>query len=274
MATGLIVASAALKAHVRKIVSICKLSLRDLDGWEDRAKDPALDPESWGMRKQLQETNDCQGQSLANGGERRRYYETGDRVQLSDLFAYQRTEMVDNLFGRDSGTSIEGGATVVTTIGLPEESLHPYHVNGRLNYLTNRRAFEAICNDPKIQASCEQNRAASFEPAPDFDKVLAGIVCGGSLHWGTMWPLRWDSNRVLQDYITGNAGGHATEGVWVRWHNGDWQLKFLNSHGDGYYYVTRKAYENTIRKSPFGAFLILPKDPIEQFYRGQFSLMG
>lgn len=271
---GLIVASAALKAEVRKCVAICKLSLQDLKGWEDRAKDPALDPENWGMRKQRQETNDCQGQATANGGERRRYYETGDRVQLSDMFAYQRTELLDGSFGRDAGTSIEGGAMVASTIGLPEEALHPYHLNGRLNYMTDKSAFERICNSEAVKASCAQNMAASFEPAPDFDKAIAGVVCGGSLHWGTMWPLKWDANRVLQDYIVGNAGGHATEGVWVRWINGEWQLKFLNSHGDGYYYVTRRAYENAIRKSQFGGFLMLPKNPVERFYSGQFSLMG
>lgn len=271
---GLIVASAALKRIVRKAVTICKLSLSDLENWEEVAARPELDPENWGMRKQRQETNDCQGQSLANGGERSFYYETGERVQLSDMFAYQRTEIEDGLFGRDSGTSIDGGAHVRVAVGLPTEDLHPYHLNGRLNYMANRDAFMRICNSEEVKASCELHKAASMEPAPSFEKALAGVVCGGSLHWGTMWPLRWNSQRVLTDYIAGNAGGHATEGVWVTKINGEWHLKFLNSHGDGYYYVSQRAYENAIRKSPFGGFLMLPRNPIERFYSGQFSLMG
>lgn len=274
MKRGLIVASPALKKLCRLQTKVCALSLDDLKDWESIAKDPALDPENWGMRKQRQETNDCQGQALANGGERRRYYETGDRVQLSDMFAYQRTEIFDGSFGRDSGTSIEGGAMVGAEVGIPEEELHPYHLNGRLNYMTNRSEFERLAARPEVLASCEKNKAASFEPAPSFEKALAGVVCGGSLHWGTMWPLRWDANRVLRDYIAGNAGGHATEGVWVSFMNGQWCLKFLNSHGDGYYYVTKVAYENAIRRSPFGGFLMLPNNPIERFYSGQFSLMG
>lgn len=271
---GLIVASAALKRIVKRAVSICKLSLADLENWEQIAENPALDPENWGMRKQRQETNDCQGQSLATGGERNYFYETGEKVQLSDLFAYQRTEIEDGLFGRDSGTSIDGGAHVRVNVGLPLEELHPYHVNGRLNYMTNRERFLAICESAEVKASCEAHRAASFEPAPSFEKALAGIVCGGSLHWGTMWPLKWNSQRMLMDYVTGNAGGHATEGVWVKKINGEWYIKFMNSHGDGYYYVSKRAYENAIRKSPFGGFLMLPQNPIERFYSGQFSLMG
>lgn len=271
---GLIVASDALKAEVRKQVTVCKLSLADLENWETIAADPALDPENWGMRKQRQETNDCQGQALANGGERRFFYETGERVQLSDLFAYQRTEIIDRSFGRDSGTSIEGGATVAVKVGLPTEELWPYHLNGKLNYLRNRAEFDRRAASPEIVASCELHRAASFEPAPSFEKAIAGVVCGGSLHWGTMWPLRWDRNKVLHDYSAGNAGGHATEGVWVKKIGGQWCLKFLNSHGDGYYYVTKTAYENAIRKSPFGGFLMLPQNPIERFYSGQFSLMA
>ncbi len=272
--TGLIIASAKVQDHCRKLVQVCKLSLADLRDWEKIAEDPSLDPENWGMRKQLQKTNDCQGQATANGGERRKFYETGEKVQLSDMFAYQMTETLDGLFGRDSGSSIHGGVTVSTEIGLPEESLYPYTLNGRINYLTNRAEFDRRCQDPGLIASCESHRAASFEPAPAFEKALAGVVCGGSLHWGTSWPLRWDANRVLQDYVIGGKGGHATEGVWVAKKGGQWCLKFLNSHGDGYYYVTKRAYENAIRKSPFGAFLVLPKDPVQRFYDRQFSLMG
>jgi hypothetical protein len=270
--SGLIIASPALQRDVRMAVKVCALQLKDLKDWQSVAQKPELDPENWGMRKQRQVGNDCQGQALATGIERSMFYTHGTKDQLSDVFAYQRTEEVDRSFGANQGSSIHGGVKVASQIGIPTEQLYPYTINGKWNYITSMREFKAR-QTPEVLASMERNRVATYEPAPEFQKALAGVVCGGSIHWGTGWPLRWNSQRIVTAYIAGE-GGHATEGVWVKLINGKWHLKFLNSHGDGFYYVDEIGYEQARAKSPYGAFLMLPKDPVEQFYKGQFSLMG
>lgn len=270
--SGLIIASPELQDEVRMAVKCCAPQLEDLRDWQTVAQRPELDPENWGMRKQRQLGNDCQGQSCATGVERSMFYTYGTKEQLSDLFAYQRTEELDHSFGANQGSSIHGGVKVASQIGLPTEAQFPYTVNGKWNYTKSLKKFHDL-QTSEVLTTMERNRVASFEPAPAFQKALAGVVCGGSIHWGTGWPLRWNSRRIVTSYAAG-PGGHATEGVWVTLINGKWHLKFLNSHGDGYYYVDETGYEQIRAKTPYGAFLMLPRDPVEQFYKGQFSLMG
>jgi C1A family cysteine protease len=47
-------------------------------------------------------------------------------TQLSRAFGYYGTQKLDNLLGRDVGSTIHGGAKLATTRGIPEETVWPY----------------------------------------------------------------------------------------------------------------------------------------------------
>jgi hypothetical protein len=264
---------------VRRLERIMKappvsVSLDGLDNWRDRLTDPKYDPKTWGMRKQRQVGNDCQGQALASGNEKSFKMSNGVLVQQSDLYAYQASEIEGGSFGRNAGSQIPAGVQVALKQGIPDEKLWPYlKSNGRWNYYTRIDDFRRARTD-EVMEDQEQRKIKYAEPAPPWENCLASLVCGASLHWGTRWPLRWDSNRIVRTYRGAGSGGHATEGLFVVEKSGELLIEVLNSHGDGYFYVDKNAYEEIRRNTVYGAYLLYPKDPEELYYTGQFSLMN
>lgn len=246
--------------------TVCKsLDADDFPDWEEFLLDEENDPKLR-MRQQLQRRNDCQGQALCNGEERRAFYVTGQIVQLSDTYAYQASEFHDGTIGRDRGTSIAAGVEVLTKglpgiaePGIPTESAFPYEP-----YYRGRNSFVGKARTAQIQPP----HVSEHYAAPAFKQMLIGIAAGGSLHWGTYWPLPWGRDRVVINPGRAGRGGHATEGIWARKRSGEWELEVFNSHGDPEpFYVREDEYEflRQRRNSPFGAFMILP-DRVQERY--------
>ena len=88
---GLIEPTETERRFCNALMKVKAINARDFPKWEDRLLDPDADPVPH-MRTQRQERNDCQGQSLANGEEKRHWYCTGEMVQLSDMYAYNGSE--------------------------------------------------------------------------------------------------------------------------------------------------------------------------------------
>lgn len=242
----------------------------DFSDWEEIAQDPARSPLSV-LRKQRQTRNDCQGQSLTNGEEKRRWYCTGQMVQLSDIYAYNGSERAGSArnVGRDQGTSIASGVVLLTegikalgvAPGLPLESDWPYNTYERSSSRFDRRA-QAVTIDSTF--------VAQQLPLPPWRDMLACVVAGGgSLHIGTYWRVSWSKlhGRRLMDKAPRGGGGHATEGVWAVKINGTWYLAVWNSHGDGYYLMSERCYEDlrSVNFRPFGARLLMPDKAKERY---------
>lgn len=254
-------------------MAVKAIDSRDYPDWEKRLADPARDPRKV-MRAQRQEMSDCQGQSLANGEEKRHWYCTGQMVQLADIYAYNGSEYVShpNNVGKDQGTSITAGVQLLTQgikslnvkPGLFLESDWPYRTYERS---ASRFAARAQESAHKIQGTY----VTQHGEMPDFQGMLVAVAAGGSGHIGTYWPPRWssapgDQHRLMDTAPTG-GGGHATEIIWAVQLAGRWYLVVWNSHGDQYYLMSQRCYETLQAKQfrPFGAYVLMPDEPVRRY---------
>lgn len=271
MPNSLLIAPDAVKAAA---LAKCKAAVKasDFTNWEDVLKDPKNDPCPH-MRRQNQQRNDCQGQAACNGHEKRRWYCTGVMSQSSDIYAYNASEyiMSPRQVGKDGGTWIEAGVTLMTegitslgvAPGIPLESAWPYN-----SYERSVTRFVTRAKQVKI----EDGFAAESRQAPDSETLLASLAAGGSLHQGTFWPFSEgqpiNGKKVMRRPPTG-GGGHATEIIWAALINSDWFFIAWNSHNDEYFYMPRKVYDALVktRYEPFGAYLLLPDDPVKRYHQ-------
>jgi hypothetical protein len=106
---------------------------------------------------------------------------------------------------------------------------------------------------------------------PDWDGALAAVAAGSSIHIGTYWGVNWKTvgNRRCMDSAPRSGGGHATEIVWAEEIAGQWYLCVWNSHGDGYYLMSRRCYDQLQKNQcdPFGGFLLAPDRMVERYDR-------
>lgn len=256
---------------VESCMAVKAISSADFPDWEKRLLDPARDPRRV-MRAQTQRRSDCQGQSLTNGEEKRRWYCTGHMIQLADIYAYNASEYVSypSNVGKDQGTSITSGVTLLTQgiksigvkPGLPTEEDWPYS-----SYERSSQQFAARAKGVEIQSSF----VTEHGELPDFQGMLIGVAAGGSGHIGTYWPPGWSSapndNHRLMDTLPSGGGGHATEIIWAVKLAGRWYLVVWNSHGDQYYLMSQRCYEQLIAKQarPFGGYLLLPDNAKKRY---------
>lgn len=248
---------------------VCKaIDPRDFPNWEAVLLDPERDPRPH-MRAQRQQRNDCQGQSLCNGTEKRDWYVTGTMRQRSDYYAYNASEFLDQKrVGADRGTSIGAGVDLlvngISSIGvdpgLPLESDWDYRT-----YERNTNRFKQRAKAVDIEESC----LTEHQPAPDFESTLVGMAAGGSCHIGTRWGVRWKSlgGKREMSAVPRGGGGHATEPIWAVKINRNWYIVAWNSHGDEYYLIGEKVWNQLVdmRFQPFGGYLLMPDKAEERF---------
>lgn len=261
--TGLLVPPDELVREVDHSSLVCSGAvLSDFDDWE-RLLIEENDPENWGFRNERQNMNDCQGNALTGGVEVIQKNLTGRVEQLARKYAYQWSEYYDGNLGKNRGSTIHSGVKVATQLGIPLEAEYPYDRYTRK--ISQLRSWTS-----EVQSSASTRKIAGHISAPPWEMLLPYIVTGNPLHWGTYWPLKWDSDRVVRKYRRNHGrGGHATVGVWVvKTRRGEFLLKVANSHGDGYFYVSEDAYEEMRdrRYSPYGAYILQgPEKPFEKF---------
>ena len=254
--------------YLSATVSAGAVNAADYVGWEQVLKDPEKNPVPH-MRTQNQPRNDCQGNATTNGEEKRHWWCTGKMVQLSDSYAYNGSEFIEGTVGRDRGTNMQSGVILLTeglksldvAPGLPLFEEWPYN-----RYYRNTSQFREAAQKATIQEEYVSQHGAM----PDWKGILVAMAAGGSGHIGTFWPPRWttvNGKRCMDNAPTG-GGGHATEIIWAEQVNGTWYLVVWNSHGDGFYYMSRRCYEQLVsrRFAPFGGYLLMPDKPIERFH--------
>ena len=261
--------------EIRALQSTLKCSARaaDFDDFESLLRDPARSPLTR-MQVERQSRNDCQGNATANGEEYRTWYCSGLQAMpmLSETYAYNASEyrMQPGQVGRDQGTSIHSGVRVLVegipslgvAPGLPTEQSWPYS-----QYYRSQRQFEQAAKTVEIQPG----HVTEHGPLPDFRGMLAAVAAGGSGHIGTKWNVDWQDvggPKRCMDRMPRSGGGHATEIIWAVEVRGQWYLCVWNSHGDGYYLMSQRCYEQLqeAQWEPFGGFLLMPDKAVQRYH--------
>ena len=270
---GLLIPTDAERIAVEESLSVSVVRASDFSGYLDVLRDPKNSPLGL-MQVERQQRNDCQGNAAANGEEYRTWYCSGRKTmpQLSEIFAYNASEylMSPNQVGKDQGTSIHSGVRLLVdgvlklglAAGLPLESAWLYS-----RYCRNATEFGRYCSGLKIEAA----HVTESGPMPDWDGALAAVAAGSSIHIGTKWNVNWKKvgGRNCMESAPISGGGHATEIIWAEEHGGQWYLAVWNSHGDGYYLMSRRCYEQLQKNQcePFGGFLLAPDRMVERYDR-------
>jgi hypothetical protein len=176
----------------------------------------------------------CQGFSLANACEYVWALAQGGfsaERQLSSLFAYLETQRLDGLLGRDTGSTINSGRKLASTIGMLPEADLPY----RTPYPNNART---IVTDA-MRAKAGQFKIRSHTWLESYDAIFQYLASGvGAVHTGTLWNDSFYSrNGVLESISLRGGGGHAT--AWLGYSKrvdsrGRKYLWRLNSHNDSW----------------------------------------
>ena len=252
-----------------------RVKASDFSGYLDVLRDPANSPLNV-MQVETQRRNDCQGNAAANGAECRTWYASGRQTMpvLSESYAYNASEyaMAPSNVGGDSGTSIHSGVRVQVE-GLPRlgvgpgictEAAWPYS-----RYCRRASEFERYARDLQTE-NCNVTEVGDM---PDWDDLLASLAAGATGHIGTKWGVDWQqvpgAPKRVMDRMPTSGGGHATEILWAVEVRGQWYLAVWNSHGDGYYLMSRRAYDQLQKAKwePFGAFLLTPDKMQERYDR-------
>jgi len=269
---GLLLPTDDERSAVAESLSVPVVRSSDFSGYLDVLRDPKNSPLRV-MQIERQQRNDCQGNATANGEEYRTWYCSGRQTMpmLSEIYAYNASEylMRPQQVGRDQGTSIHSGVRLLVEgipalglpPGLPAEAIWPYS-----RYCRTASEFQRYCSGLKIEGS----HVTESGPMPDWDGALAAVAAGGSIHIGTFWGVSWKQvgGRRCMDTAPRSGGGHATELIWAVCINGVWYLVGWNSHGDGYYLMSRRCYEQLQKNQcdPFGGFMLAPDRMQERYH--------
>jgi hypothetical protein len=205
--------------------------------YEEFAVPEEIDPRNHVRHDQQGGVGSCQGFSLTNCGEYLRLIAERDSAysnakQFSAMFAYLETQRVDNLIGRDVGSTISGGLRIAREVGFCPDELLPYVAR----YPANARTL--ITQAMRQAASPFKIRSHAW--LRSYDDVFRYLASGvGAVHTGTVWNQSFytQPNQPLERVSLSNGGGHAT--AWLgyskrkdsRGRNYIWRL---NSHNDSW----------------------------------------
>ena len=180
----------------------------------------------------------CQGHSISSVLERLAMVR-GEKIQLSEIFAYLASQKIDGLLGGDRGSTISGGCKVAMQYGIPPESMTGYPRG-----YPSRAERERVLSSENYAAG-EPYKAKSLWKVPqDHEAVLDFIGGGGGINFGIAWSSGTiPRDRVVRNYRPGR-GGHAMA---VLGYNKEGWLRAVNSHGDGEYFITQDGWDQIMR---------------------------
>lgn len=161
----------------------------------------AFDPREVLVTHQQGPVGSCRGHSGSTTLEWVHTLSTGElpAVVLSPAFMYYQTQAEDGLLGRDVGSTISGGATVMMEQGCCEDALWPYEAS----YNPQKpRNWDEVEGNAKTYIVKRVDRLRSYDAIRTFlGSGQGGVDCGIS------WNSRY-SQPVVESY-SGGRGGHA-----------------------------------------------------------------
>lgn len=170
----------------------------------------------------------CQGHAIASCCEQLNTIATGgDRTQLSNLWAYIASQKItgNQLFGRDSGSTISSGAELATGNGICPEALAPYPSPVRY---PNSRERQSLLKQSNYKAG-EPFKIRSSVGIRSYDDAINWIGGGGVISLGISWapPMRTINGRKTAVGAANGGGGHA---IAILGYKKEGNLVVANSH--------------------------------------------
>ena len=209
--------------------------------WEAFSRPVDVDV-NWHRTENQGQIGSCQGHGLSSILERLAHVK-GIDIQLSEIFGYLATQRIDGLLGRDQGSTISGGAKLGLKYGCPPESLTGYP-----NSYPGSGDRNRVLSDENYAAALEYRAKSMWKVPRDHEATLDFIGGGGGITFGISWYSGLiPRDRVVRSFNPGNSrGGHAMA---VLGYNKDGLLRAVNSHGDGEYLITEKAWDQMLKHS-------------------------
>lgn len=202
----------------------------------------------------------CQGHSLSSCLERLAQVR-GKTIQLSEIFGYLATQKIDGLLGSDKGSTISGGCKVAMRYGCPPEELTGYPRS-----YPGRSDRERILSDKNYKAAEPYKSLSLWQCPRNHEETLDFLGGGGAINFGVAWGGGViPRDRIVREYRGGGRGGHA---MCVLGDKKDGMLRAANSHGDGEYFITEKAWDQMLayrRTTAIGIMGNPEADPVDWY---------
>lgn len=163
-------------------------------------KEVTLDPRVVMHIENQGSVGSCQGHSISSCCEWVYMIATGDtKIALSRAYGYYESQRIDNIRG-DSGSTIQAGIKLATTVGIPREELWTY--SGKYN-----QARPA--NWDEILKDAENYKIGSTYKMTTYDGMRTFLGSGqGAIHLGITWNGSVDK-PVVSSYSGAGGGGHS-----------------------------------------------------------------
>lgn len=235
------------------MINNCRLDLEDYDELSELPQGapdafttfqaPAEVSIDWHVTENQGRIGSCNGVAGASCLERLAEIR-GERIQLSDIFAYLGSQRLGNLIGADQGSRPTDFIRLATNSGVPPEKLTGYpsaYPNAAQRAAILSEANYAAAAPYKAKSVCVFRKDTSAEAINQF------IGGGGAVLFGIKWYNLIPSDRIVRQYAppAGRLGGHANAVLGYRALNGN--SRGLNSWADGAYDITPKALEQMLR---------------------------
>jgi len=209
--------------------------------WQNFKRPEEIDI-NWHKTENQGPIGSCQGHSVSSVLERLAFV-NGERVQLSEIFAYLASQKIDGLLGADDGSTISGGCKMALEYGCPPESLTGYP----RSYPSSAERAKILSKE-NYAAGAPYKALSAWKVPRDHNATLDFIGGGGGINFGIRWYSSMiPSDRVVRSYNPGRGGGgHA---MCVLGYDKNGNLRAANSHADGGYLITPEAWAQMLSYS-------------------------
>ncbi|TWT57234.1 hypothetical protein KOR42_05920 [Thalassoglobus neptunius] len=151
----------------------------------------------------------CQGHDIASCIEDLMWVAGGgNRIQLSNIFAYLATQKIDGLLGSDRGSTISGGVKLAQNHGVCSLEYAPYP--NPVRYPDDREIARIL--SPENYEAAKPYRIKKTYGIRSYDDAVKWIGGGGAISLGISWPPIFAVNpegRKVARRAAGSGGGHA-----------------------------------------------------------------
>lgn len=207
--------------------------------WKTFSRPPEVGVD-WHRTENQGQIGSCQGHALSSVLERLAFVH-GEKVQLSEIFAYLATQKIDGLLGQDNGSTISGGCKVGVEIGCCKED-----VTGYPQSYPTKTEQARILSAANYTAAAKYKAKSAWRVPDDHDALLDFIGGGGGVNFGIMYYSGLiPRDRIVRTYnASARGGGHA---MCLLGYDRDGNLLAANSHADGLYKIMPAAWKSMLQ---------------------------